>query len=250
LSPLDIVTFAWMTDDAGLHRHARASWWENERELLQRYVANLAAGIDRTLTVPHRKVLFTNRMDWFREFSDRYFLVEMAPRFRRITNRFIVFDPAYPVSERMILTDLDMVFVRNWDALTGYPGDLIMNHHQGDRRGWGDWYPGGGFIMTNRRSALFEPITRPLYEDPEAVHRRCRYRERHWFAAQVGRQNIDYWQRDYPRSLASYKKDIRRRRRAIEDYRILWFHGEPRPHAVPEVARWWTGPDPQYLIRA
>lgn len=240
MSTLDIVTFAWMTDDGDLPKQERVSWWENHRELMQRYVANLAAGIDRTFTLPHRKVLFTNRTDWFEDFVPAFEVIHIEARFRRITNKFIAYDPAYPVSERMILTDLDMVFVDNWDHLARYDGDLIMNHTNGDRRGL-FWRPGGGFIMTNRRTALFDRITKPLYDDPEAVYRQCRCRERYWFARQIGRQSMDYWQRDFPGSIGSFKKDIRRRGRSVRDYRILWFHGHPRPHEVPEVGELWEG---------
>ncbi|MCC5829906.1 MAG: hypothetical protein JJU36_10715 [Phycisphaeraceae bacterium] len=242
MNQLDIVAFAWMTDEEDRARQDRASWWENRRSLLARYVRNLADGIDRTLTVPHRKVLLTNRMDWFGEFADRYLLLEMQPRFKRITNKFIAYDPAYPISERMILTDLDMVFIRNWDELADYDGPLIMNH-TGGQRCWFRWSPGGGFIMTNRRTDLFERITRPLYEDAQAVYRRCRCRERYWFARQIGRRRIDYWQQRYPDAIGSFKKDIRRRARRISDFSILWFHGEPRPHNAPEVAHFWE-PEP------
>lgn len=236
---LDIATFAWMTDDGDLPKYQRVSWWDNHCKLMQRYVTNLADGIDRTLSLPHRKVLFTNRMDWFQDFHDRFFIIEIDARFRRITNKFIAYDPAFPLSERFILTDLDMVFVSNWDNLANYDGRLIMNHDRGERKGWRRWYPGGGFIMTNQRTALFDPITRPLYTDAEAVYRQCRYRERHWFAQQIGPKHIDYWQRDYPKSLASFKKDILKRKQPVDAYQILWFHGDPRPHEVPAVGNLW-----------
>lgn len=241
MEPLDIVAFAWMTDDGEVPHAERVSWWENRRHLMQRYVGNLARGIDRTLTVPHRKILFTNRLDWFRAFEDDFLLIEMEARFRRITNKFIAWDPRYPISERMILTDLDMVFVRNWDELTEYPGSLIMNHTRGELKGWRRWYPGGGFILTNERTAFFDRITQPLYENPDAVYRECRCRERHWFARQIGPERIDYWSRDYPGSLASFKKDIRRRNQPMENYRVIWFHGLPRPHEVAEVSPYWDG---------
>ncbi len=239
-SPLDIITFAWMTAEGDLPpRQRQVSWWDAERALLHRYVRNWADGLDRTLTTPHRKVVLTNQVEWFHDLCDRVTLLPIDARFKRITNKFIAYDPALPLQERMLLSDLDMVFIRPWDHLLDYPGDLIMNHSSGSRRGWRDWRPGGGFIYTNRRTSLYPAITAPLYADPEAVYRQCRCRERYWFARQIGPRRIDYWQRDYPGNIASYKHDIRRRNHPLTAAPVIWFHGEPRPHAVPEVAPWW-----------
>ncbi|OOY35100.1 hypothetical protein [Solemya velum gill symbiont] len=235
---LDIVTFAWMTDESGVPKNERHSWWENQRDLMRLYAINLANGIDRTLNRHHRKILFTNRRDWFDDLGHRFHIIDMEPVYKRITNKFIAYDPAYDISEKMVLTDLDMAFVQNWDDLADYDGNLIMNHTGGARRGL-RWYPGGGFIMTNNRTGLFDKITAPLYENPEAVYKRCNYRERHWFAKQIGRKNIDYWQKAYPGSIGSYKKDIVKRKGSFEDFKIIWFHGDPRPDTVPEVAKYW-----------
>lgn len=241
MSTLDIVTFAWMNDDDDNKEPGKQliSWWENDRVLMQQYAKNLAAGIDKTLTLLHRKILFTNRIEWFSDLADTFLLIEMQPRYKRIMNKLIAYDPAYPISERMILTDLDMVFIKNWDHLARYQGDFITNNNRGTKKVL-RWSPGGGFTMTNKRTAFYYVLTKPLYDNPEKAYKKCKCRERVWYSKQIGNNKIDYWQQFYPHSIASYKQDILRRNLSIDDFCILWFHGNPRPHTVNKVKKNWN----------
>ena len=224
---MDIVTFAWLKNNSEGTWEEKHSWWEPDIDLFNKYITRLANGIDRTFTRTHRKILFTSFPDKITD--DRWDLIKFDPKFKRVTNKFICYDPKYDVDDKIILTDLDIVFIENWDYLLENDCNIIMNNTHGTSR-LDTPFPGGGFIYVRDRTSLFDKITKPLYELTQQTYDISTLRERIWFDHQIGARNIKYWQKEFPGSVVSYKKDWNEGRRG----KICWHHGHPRPHECPD----------------
>jgi len=232
---VDVATIAWCKPTRTTVHEDKISWWpEESKELYQLYFERFINGLFRTYPVNHNFHLFTNHPEWFKKWSKLCNIIPFEAKYKRITNKFIVYDPLYPLSEHMILLDLDTIFKSPWEEYTtDYDGLVMMNNTNGCiPKIKGEWSPGGGIIMTGQRTKLFDRITKPLYENPDKVYEESTIRERVWFAKQIGIDKIDYWQRDKPGSVVSYKKDYNKGR----DGALIWCHGRPRPHQIPETS--------------
>lgn len=136
----------------------------------------------------------------------------------------------FPLKERCLLIDVDMVITGNVDFLFEYEGEFCLR-----RNPWaGAWCDGSLVVMSaeagNRAYA-------PFIEDPAKAMRDFRS-DQEMVASVVS--TADTWQDIAPGKTASYKAD--NLGNGPGDAAIITFHGEPKPHQLPLehwVWRYW-----------
>lgn len=176
------------------------------------WVDKLYRGFKRNLTVPFRFVLFTDRKREFTEPIEQELLATSPPDYGCMIEPFKLNAPS-------IIVGLDTILVRNIDHMAHY-------------------------CMTETRVALPDHPTKKDYGFINAVAfvpagNRAIYDE--W----RGENDMEYLRkRDvvdalklWPGQLLSFRLQIGKGKPLPDDVRIVYFHGEQKPHAL-ESERW------------
>jgi hypothetical protein len=214
------------------------------------YVNNLARGVRRLLTVPHRFVCLTEDPRGIdRDVETRPFTDDLPGWW----NKVALFRPRVHDLEGTILyLDLDMVIIRSIDPIARYPGHFLAVPTL--RRE-------GEFASTLLRFEvghqrriwdLFEPraeqVIREIYGDQNWINACCLNTDLHAYSDRVRalwpevtpeRSLIEALPRSWFPHFRGELQDAPDR--LGPDARVIVFHGLPMVHEVDWVARFWRG---------
>ncbi len=215
------------------------------------YVNNLYRGVRRHLTVPHRFVCLTDDPEGLDPGVEVRPLLEDLPGW---WNKLALFKPRlHDLTGTVLFFDLDMIVIRNIDALARYPGEfLAILATQGETEYWSGLlrFPVGRYSQLWEQ---FEPrkeeVIREIVGDQDWINA-CAG-NRHAQGVRSRRARL-LWPEVTPESslieplprnwFSSYKRDLKGREdRLSRDTRVIVFHGVPMVHEVDWVGKYWRG---------
>lgn len=182
--------------------------------------------------MPWRFVCFTDR-EWIKGVPTR---PVPYPALGWFNKAYLFSLEAFPRNSRILFLDLDTAIVGDWSPFVDYePGDLVAL-----RNVWGGGFGSG--IMGWDVNPCYYPWWSRLRV--QGVPRGMRTDEQ-WFRAQMEKDNMSWrpWDTVAPGRALSYKAHIMGFDAGLEQKyvltpeaaqaaRIIYFHGEPRPHTV------------------
>ena len=128
----------------------------------------------------------------------------------------------FPAGTRVLFMDLDTAIVGPLDPLLTVSADVpVFLNDKGPDRTWKDRLGGG----------LFTFITGPEYYSVWDKFGWQVATDEEWFALNFGNR-WNSWDGLLPGKIMSYKWDVIRHKRPIDDARVIFFHCQPRPHTV------------------
>lgn len=190
---MDIICFLW------------GDWCHPYGE---EYVYRLRDSVEKHLSIPHRFICLTDRdldVDTIR----------IEPKYKWNHNKLIMFSDI-GLKGRVIALDLDCIIQGSLDDFAQYNGPMAVCESFGQKG-----LAGGSMIGFEANTLnLFDRFlaNREKWEQITHGSERLFYR----MAAKT-----DFWQRMYPGTIASYKRDNPETKK---NARIVFYHGEPRPH--------------------
>lgn len=213
---LTVVTFLW------------GDWEDGKGEL---YVRKLRDAVARNLSIPHDFVCITDQ-----EFNDLNVTVwPLVSCFGKGSlPKLSMFNPYYPLNDRCVVLDLDMVITGSLDEIFSYDGEFAVR--AAFKTANGSWQPDGDMFVFNmgkeRRKRIWDEITNyrskieSKTQGSEVKFYRRNY-ERYF-------PNIDFIQEMYPGQVLSYKQHNVRGRGLPSGVRVVSFHGRPKPHELQD----------------
>jgi hypothetical protein len=239
---ITIVNFAWGDWPGGV--------WPWKRTLLRRYFRNFREAMKRHSTCEFRHVLYAENPSFFDNRytrSQKNLLVKPLgeiSKWRGCMPKLEAFNNDPDLQGQVFVFDLDNVIAGNLDELLAYRGGFLTCM---------DPLPGrenkvGGNIVSFPAGTMSH-VYRLVMENHVKYDAICKGSERylldHFLEAGVMSQ-CDYIQNLFAGLICSLKLDLASGNRSPEHMKILWLHGQPRPHKLrrkgfPGYHRMWTG---------
>jgi len=148
--------------------------------------------------------------------------------------KMTIFRPCSKLEGKVLALDLDTVIVDRLDVL--FEMKLETNSFVTCEDAYATGRIGGGVHLFMAGFGLSE-FWAPLNRSP-AIYGNTMGSERHYLRRRAIELKSDldlrFWQSQKPSPVVSYKKECQGG--APTGSRIIWFHGQPRPHQVTDVA--------------
>lgn len=138
---------------------------------------------------------------------------------------------AFPIQERTIIIDIDMVITGNVDFLFEYEGEFCIR-----RNPWPGAWCDACLINTTPEAAA--RVYAAFLKDPQRAIASFRS-DQEYIASAISEREADTWQAIAPGKTLSYKAD--NLEQSFKSASIVTFHGEPKPEQVssPWVKEHW-----------
>jgi hypothetical protein len=214
------------------------------------YVNRLARSVRRCLTIPHRFVCLTDDPRGIDSEVETKPFTEDLPGW---WNKVALFKSRiHDLTGTLLYLDLDMVVIRNIDAIFRYPGEFVAVPTFRRAGEFGSALMRFEIGSHQRVWELFqcraERVMVEIYGDQNWINACCTRTKGHEYTDRVRalwpevtpeRDVLEplpvHWFPDYKGGLSEGPQ------RLLDDARIIVFHGRPMVHEVEWVARLWRG---------
>lgn len=225
---ITIVNLAWGNWPGG------ASPWR--RSLLRRYFKNFREALKRHSTCGFKQVLYAEKPEMF---DDRYSRAQenliIKPlgdiaKWRGCMPKLEAFRNDPDLEGQVFVFDLDNVITGNIDELLAYRGDFgVCMDPMPSRKN-----KVGGNISSFPAGTM-ESIYQSVVDNHAEIDRICGGSERFLLDHMLetgALKRCEYFQDLYPGMIQSLKFEASENSSQIDQMKILWTHGRPRPHKL------------------
>lgn len=215
------------------------SWPSDNPSLGPLYVDRLYRAVERNVTVPYEFICFTDRPpEIFRSGVHVRPIEVLAPV--RETPKWYVFNPDNGLRGRVVVLDLDTIITGNIDHFVTRDEPFIIRQTFDYKRQRVNRGIGGDMYAFN--AGWGEGLWKKFRDNTSEFIQQTGGDERVAFDWLLPKDlKIHFWQDFFPGQYVSYKRTVRLLNDKIlhsklENYRLISFHGIPRPHMLWNTA--------------
>lgn len=204
------------------------------------YVAKLKRAVERNLSIPHRFICFTDDVE---NAPDDIEAIPLRPMtWKRASPKAYVYTAPFsgaPIEEgeRVIMFDLDNIIIGSIDDMAAYVGNFCVRGtfpSSLKKIGRSD----GDMIAFKAGSDECKKVYDMVKAEQDTDCAMTEGDERLIISKAL--PNVDIWQDIIPGQIVSYKEEVRKNPRILNNARVVSMHGKPAPHELEE-AEWIRG---------